>query len=112
MGFIKRATTVVVALLIVLGVPSCAAMNKQDHTGCLVIAKETLYDIREGSRDRRVATSCGQFQVNDAWEAGVFESYDLWSQLQEGKVYAIRTGGFRVGILSHFPVVLEVKEVG
>ncbi|QOC56078.1 hypothetical protein SEA_CLOWN_80 [Gordonia phage Clown] len=39
-----------------------------------------------------------------------FNSWDTWKSLKEGKTYDIKTGGYRIGLFSAFPAVLEIKE--
>lgn len=95
----------------------CAAANQKWHSGCRVLAKDTLTEVHGSNgntstkRTNRLSTSCGPFNVVDAWAAGVTESWDLWQSLQVGKTYDIKTGGFRLGLLSEFPSVIEVREV-
>lgn len=112
--FKKLTAGVAGAVAVGLSVPSCAAFNQQWHSGCLVTDKETLYASGGGGMDfnyvRRLATTCGQFEVKDAIEAGVTTSYDMWAKLQVGKAYDLRTGGFRIGVVSEFPIVLEVRD--
>lgn len=114
MTFKKKPAAITAALAAALSLSSCAAFNQAWHTGCGVTAKETLYKGGGGGADisyvRRLATTCGQFEVGDAWEAGVTNSYDLWSKFEVGKFYDIKTGGFRVGVLSQFPIVVEVTD--
>ncbi|AYR01122.1 hypothetical protein SEA_LEMOND_57 [Mycobacterium phage LeMond] len=88
----------------------CSTSNQEWHNGCTVTAKDTLYSSSDGntSREYRLSTSCGTFAVEDSI-AGGFNSWDTWQALKEGARYDIRTGGYRVGFLSTFPTVLEVK---
>lgn len=88
----------------------CSTMNQAWHTGCVIRAKDVLYSSTDGntSRNKRLSTSCGSFNVSDSL-AGGFDSWDTWQRLEVGKTYDIKTGGFRVGILSQFPTVLEIK---
>jgi len=86
-------------------------MNQEWHEGCVIEDKETLYSMQDGKSTRtyRLSTSCGAFKVGDSL-AGGFSSWDTWSKLDEGKTYDLKTGGFRVGIFSQFPTVVEVRE--
>ncbi|MBF4194559.1 hypothetical protein [Mycolicibacterium phlei] len=89
----------------------CAALNQQDHVNCQVLSKDMVYDSNDQGgvkRVKRVATSCGSFNVEDNIVGG-FNSWDLWAQIQEGERYDFRTGGYRIGFFSQFPYVLEVK---
>ncbi|ARQ95496.1 secreted protein [Mycobacterium phage Shandong1] len=100
-----------VAVAATLTVPGCASSNQQWHNGCTVKAKDTLYSSSDGntSRTKRLTTSCGSFDVEDAVEVGHFTSWDLWQQLEVGKTYDLFTGGKRIGWLSMFPTVLDVR---
>ena len=98
-------------------------MNQKWHNGCEIRAKDVLYSHSSSTssnggsssantqttRTLRLSTSCGSYRVGDT-PAGGFNSWDTWSALEEGKSYDIRTGGFRVGILSMFPDVIEIRE--
>lgn len=93
----------------VLGVTGCAYANQTDYRGCVVEHKERL--LNQGSSgEKRVHTTCGVFAVEDSL-AGGFNSYDTYAQLTEGKAYDLRTGGYRVGLFSMFPTIIEAVEV-
>jgi hypothetical protein len=92
---------------------ACSMMNNETHHNCKVLAKDVLQKV-SGNKDgtsthfeRRLGTSCGTFVVEDSLNGG-FNSYDTWTALQEGKVYDIETGGFRVGLFDSFPTVVKV----
>lgn len=89
----------------------CATTNQEWHTGCTVKAKDIVYGGSDGNttRTKRVTTSCGSFNVEDAMEVGHFNSWDVWESVEVGKTYDMFTGGPRIGWLSTFPVLLEVK---
>lgn len=104
-----RALAAAVAAGVALS--GCAATNQQWHANCEVSAKDIITEIHGGTstRTKRVSTSCGPFDVEDAWEVGQFDSWDLWQALQVGKTYDIKTGGKRAGAWNMFPTVIEVK---
>lgn len=89
---------------------ACSTANQEWHNGCQVTGKDVLYSSTNGTttRDYRLSTSCGTFEVGDSI-AGGFNSWDTWQALEVGKVYDIRTGGYRVGWASVFPTVLEIR---
>jgi hypothetical protein len=106
-----HATKIVAAVtLAAITLSACSTVNQEWHRGCTVTAKDTLYDSVDGNTTRtyRLSTSCGPFNVEDSL-AGGFNSWDTWQALQVGKVYDIRSGGYRVGFASAFPTVLEIK---
>lgn len=88
----------------------CAFQNQQWHADCTVQAKDILYKTVDGTstRTKRLTTSCGTFNVEGTL-AGNYNDWDTWNHLDVGKVYDIRTGGYRVGFFSSFPTVLEVR---
>lgn len=88
----------------------CSWQNKTEYTDCVINAKDMLYSGSQGdtTRTKRLTTSCGSFDVEDSI-AGGFNSWDTWQALEVGKAYDIRSGGYRVGFFSMFPVVLEIK---
>ncbi|QGJ92459.1 hypothetical protein SEA_WYATT2_55 [Mycobacterium phage Wyatt2] len=105
----KLAALAAVGALTLVG---CASQNQHWEYGCKVTSKDMLYSSSDGdtSRTKRISTSCGAFDVEDALEVGHFNSYDLWAKLEEGKTYDLKVGGIRNGFFSMFPTVLEVKD--
>jgi hypothetical protein len=110
----NAVTKTIAAAAILTTLSGCAFQNQQWHADCTVQAKDVLQKV-EGNKDgtstsfeRRLSTSCGVFNVSDSL-AGNFSSYDTWNHLEVGKTYDIRTGGYRVGVFSMFPTVLEVR---
>ncbi|CPS04151.1 Uncharacterised protein [Mycobacteroides abscessus subsp. abscessus] len=110
-------TAAITAICAALGISAsaCATSNQEWHRDCTVLSKDTLYDTSGSNghtsttRKNRLSTSCGAFSVDDAWEVGSFNSWDLWARLEQGKVYDLKTGGYRNGFMGMFPVVLEIK---
>lgn len=109
----KHATTAVVAGLVAAGgLTGCSNMNQQWHDNCTITKKDTLYgqDSDGGtSREYRLSTTCGTFTVGDSL-AGGFNSWDTWARLEEDKTYDIKTGGYRIGLFSTFPTVIDIRE--
>ncbi|QFG10286.1 secreted protein [Mycobacterium phage DyoEdafos] len=111
-----KALVIAAAVAVGLSMSACATQDQHWETGCKVTDKQILTDVSgsNGStsttRTKRLSTSCGAFNVEDAWEAGSFNSYDLWSKLEVGKTYDLKVGGIRNGFFSMFQTVLEVKE--
>ncbi|OHU71356.1 hypothetical protein BKG86_17025 [Mycobacteroides chelonae] len=89
---------------------SCSTVNQEWHNACTVQSKDVLYSHVNGtsSREYRLGTSCGAFNVEDSI-AGGFNSWDTWDALVVGKVYDIHTGGYRIGFVGAFPTVIEIK---
>lgn len=102
-----------IAAVAAVSLSGCAATNQQWHNACTIQAKDVLYSTVEGnsSRTKRLSTSCGSFDVEDALSVGHFSSWDIWQSLEVGKVYDLKTGGPRIGLFSIFPTVIEVRHV-
>lgn len=72
---------------------------------CSVTGKD-----RGGNDDgMRVYTSCGTFQNTDSWLRGKTNSGDLWARIHEGSKQQFTVVGWRLGLTSDFPNILEVK---
>uniref|UniRef100_A0AAU8GRH2 Lipoprotein n=1 Tax=Mycobacterium phage Pharb TaxID=3136626 RepID=A0AAU8GRH2_9VIRU len=97
-----------------VAVAGCSMSNQEWHNDCRVNGKDILTEVHGSNGDThttrtmRLSTSCGSFNVEDSLAAG-FNSWDTWQALAVGKSYDIRTGGYRVGFLSQFPTVLEIR---
>lgn len=81
--------------------------NPQTHTACVVEDKDRT--TTEDGSDMRVYTSCGVFTVQDMLFAGEFDSADKYASLDTGKTYTIDTTGYRIPLISSFPVIREVR---
>ena len=104
----RRIAAAVIAIGALALLPACSSVNQKWHHDCVVDSKERLLD-QGTSGDKRVYTSCGSFTVEDSF-AGGYSSQDVYNRLVEGETYSIRTGDFRVGLLSKFPNVIEVEQ--
>lgn len=100
---------------IAVALTSCSLANQEWHNDCRVTGKDILSSVSSDSkgnvstsRTKRLSTSCGAFNVGDSI-AGGFNSWDTWQALEVGKVYDIRSGGFRAGWADQFPMVLEIR---
>ena len=81
--------------------------NPQTHTACVVEDKDRT--TTEDGSDMRVYTTCGVFSVQDMLFAGEFDSADKYASLDTGKTYTIDTTGYRIPLISSFPVIREVR---
>ena len=85
-------------------------MNRSEVGPCTVTKKEAV--MVEGSNQYRVYTEeCGVFIVKDTLVPLRFNSADTYSALKEGTSYNLRTQGFRLGITSSFPNILNYEPV-
>ncbi|MDZ7910764.1 MAG: hypothetical protein U5O16_02860 [Rhodococcus sp. (in: high G+C Gram-positive bacteria)] len=103
----RAARVVIAATALAVVLTGCSSMNQEWHRDCVIESKERL--ISQGtSATKRVYTSCGSFVVNDSI-AGGYSSQDRFNQLVEGRTYDLQTGDYRIGLLSSFPNVIDVK---
>ena len=104
-------TLVALGVLAVIGsgifLASAQYRNPQTHTACVVEDKDRT-TTKNGS-DMRVYTSCGVFTVQDMLFSGEFDSADKYASLDTGKTYTIDTTGYRIPLISSFPVIREVR---
>lgn len=117
-GYGFSTTTKVVAALViallVLGLGTCSVnyYEEDTHTGCVVTEKDRTTNS-SGTSDARIYTeNCGVFQVADSWVKGKVNSADTYASIDEGKTYTFTTIGWRFGLTSSFPNIIEVEEVG
>lgn len=106
----SRLFAVAFAAVIALGVGGEIAnvTHHATHTGCVVTAKDRVRASQGAGSNMRVYTSCGQFEVKDT--LGHWDSADRYGSLVPGETYTLKTRGYRVPILSAFPIILEVKQ--
>lgn len=57
----------------------------------------------------RVYTTCGTFQNTDSILRGKNTSADLWGRIEVGKTQDFHVVGWRLGLTSDFPNILEVR---
>lgn len=82
----------------------------QTHYNERTISCEVTGKDRGGSEDgMRVYTSCGTFQNTDSLWRGKNTSADLWSRIHSGETQTFTVVGWRFGLTSDFPNILEVK---
>lgn len=80
------------------------------HTGCVVNDKDRVH-TDSGSEMRIYTDNCGVFVVSDSLVKTDFNSADRYNQVKVGKTYDIKSYGFRFGLFSMFPKIVEVTEV-
>lgn len=103
-----------ILIFFVLGiVGSIFFMNARGvASGCVVTDKDRA-TTSEGSSDMRVYTSnCGVFVVGDNVFTGTFDSADIYSNIEVGKVYDFDVTGYRIPLLSMFPSIYGYELAG
>lgn len=95
-----------IGFLIAMGPISWGQTHYNERTlTCHVKEKD-----RGGNDDgMRVYTSCGTFQNTDSWMRGKNTSGDLWARIRVGSEQQFTVVGWRLGLTSDFPNILEVK---
>ena len=105
-------TLVALGVLAVIGsgifLVTAQYQNPETHTACVVEDKDRTTNSKGGS-NMRVYTTCGVFTVQDMLFAGEFDSADKYASLDTGKTYTIDTTGYRIPLISSFPVIREVR---
>lgn len=105
----KRAHAVIIAASVVLALGACAT---SPETACTVADKDrSSVTTEEGglSTVYRVYTDCGVFNVEDALLLGKWNAADTYAGIEVGKTYEFTTYGFRNGLFSMFPNIIEAR---
>lgn len=93
--------------LLIIGVSSI--MDRNEVGPCTVTGKESVM-VERNNQYRVYTEECGTFIIKDTLFALRFNSADTYSALKEGGSYNFRTQGFRLGITSSFPNILDYEE--
>jgi hypothetical protein len=56
-----------------------------------------------------VYTDKGTFKLEDDLFRGNFYSSDVYGKLREDSTYTFKTAGYRIGFMSEYPNIIEVK---
>ena len=103
---------VVVTCIFVLAaiiVPAVAGMCNKEIVTVTVTDKGIK---RYGDVDKYlIYTNETTYQIADSFIDGNWDSSDLYGSIVIGKTYTFTTRGYRVGFLSMYPNIIEVKEV-
>ena len=103
---------VFILAIVVFGWLSVATQFGADQwRTCTVTDKDRTATQQQGQSSMRVYTEeCGVMDVGDLWLRGIFDSADTYAQIEPGNTYEFRTVGYRVGLFSMFPTIMEVRE--
>ena len=85
---------------------SMAQVHYNERTiSCHVTEKD------RGGKDggMRVYTSCGTFQNTDSILRGKNTSADIWARIHPGQTQTFHVVGWRLGLTSDFPNILDVR---
>lgn len=104
-GVVIMAT---LAALIIAGLLN--TMHRGEVGPCTVTKKEAVM-VERNNQYRVYTEECGVFIIKDTVVPLQFNSADTYSALKEGTSYNLRTQGFRLGITSSFPNILDYEPV-
>lgn len=106
-GFIFLAGLVIVGLI---GFQISAYTNVEMVTA-KVEGKERVTEKSGDSFESfyLVYTDKGTFKVEDDLFRGNFRSSDIYGKLRQDSTYTFKTAGYRIGIMSSYPNIIEVK---
>lgn len=105
------ATFLLVLLAVPAGIYAQSFANERVET-CTVTSTDRTRHTDGGGSDMRVYTAeCGTVQVADRYLRGQFSAADLFGQLQPGEQYRMQLVGYRIGLFSMFPTVLDAQPV-
>lgn len=102
---------IALAVAVVIGFTVKAYYGNDLHTGCVVSEKDRVSKSEGGSEMRIYTENCGTFVVSDSLIKTDFNSADRYSKIKVGKTYDITSYGFRFGLFSMFPKIVEVEPV-
>ena len=105
----KKIVAATMLAAIALTTTGCSQVNKREVT-ITVQDKERVCESGNSSCKYLVFTDKGTFQNSDSLLSGKFDSSDVYGRLDEGKTYVVKVAGFRQGILSMYPNIIEVVE--
>jgi hypothetical protein len=98
-----------IAVCFVVGIVAlsvASAYASEDVRTCTVTEKDRTRNGNSGSDMRIYTQECGTLAVRDILWRGQFDSADIYSDLETGNSYQIRTVGWRIPFLSEFPSVV------
>jgi hypothetical protein len=104
---------VVFLLIIVIGIFTAVAYKNSDR---VVTAKISYKDRVCKSTDQGsdceylVFTDQGTFKVKDTLLYLNFKSSDVYGRLEIGSTYRMKVAGWRLGIFSQYPNIVEVQQ--
>lgn len=99
----------VVAAIIAAPIVTYNWVHTTNTEVCKVTGKESV--TKDKGHEYRVYTdNCGVFQVSDEAWLGKFNSADTYGKIQPGTSYTLSTVGWRNGLFSTFPNIVEAQQ--
>jgi len=110
-GFLILLVVLAIFAAIVVGFVVKAYYGEDQHTACVVSDKDRVSKSEGGSEMRVYTDNCGTFVVSDGVIKTDFNSADRYAKIKVGKTYDITSYGFRFGLTSSFPKIIDATEV-
>lgn len=110
-GFAPAVAIVAVVPVLIIGaiVASVVRVNTVGtHTACTITEKEDRALASLDERQPRVYTDCGVFTVGDEPFRFHFAAADVYNDLTVGETVDLTVVGWRIGLFSMFPNIVEV----
>lgn len=109
----RRIWTILIFFVLFMGVVyiSCYPYTSSFETTFTVTTKIVKQLKGDNHQTYLIGTDKGSFKIEDTVLHWQFKSFDLFSQLQEGKTYRGKAYGFRSGFLSSFPNLYYIEEI-
>lgn len=92
-----------------VGVNIAKANAVETHASCTVTEKEDRALASLDERAPRIYTDCGVFVVSDEPFRLHFAAADVYNELQVGETFDLTAVGWRNGLFSWFPNVVEAE---
>jgi len=103
----------VIALVVILALCVVGSLvwngTKQTMT-CAVTEKQATAKKDSGTRYLIYTENCGQLEVADSLLNLKFNSADTYGGIKPGKSYTFHTVGWRNGLFSQFPNILDAEQ--
>lgn len=104
----KKIAAALVLAAVAVTSTGCSTINKREVT-VTVQDKERVCDSNRNCK-YLIFTDGGTFENTDTLLNGKFDSSDVYGRIDEGKTYTFKVAGFRQGILSMYPNIIEIVD--
>ena len=103
---------ILITLIIILGITfSISSYTNVETVTAKVEGKERITEISNNDAKSfyLVYTDKGAFKLMDDLFRGNFYSSNVYGKLRQDSVYTFKTSGYRIGFISLYPNIIEVK---
>lgn len=100
----------IIVVILLVSIPAVIKASNIEERQITVCAKERVATSDGG--EYRIYAVEGTFTVEDSFLAGVrFDSADFYAKINTPATYDVRIKGYRIGLMSWFPNILEATEI-